>query len=116
MFTMYLGLTPSLPDDTTLWTIRLCSSYFNALMNDLKDRMLSNNFKLPQPHAHTTKELELTALREVREAAVHSYKKLTDELTVMSRFLTSHNQQGNRMTGKHLLCAALLDDQGEKTD
>ena len=32
MFTMYLGLTLSLPEDITLWTIRLCSSYFNALI------------------------------------------------------------------------------------
>ena len=109
IFTKYLELTPSLPDDTSIWTIRLCSTYFNALMNDLKDKMLSNNFKMPPPSVNNSKERELDDLREVREAAVTSYKKLTDDLTVMSRFLSAHNPLGQKMTGKHLLCAALID-------
>ena len=109
MFTKYLELTPSLPEDTTIWTIRLCSTYFNALMNDLKDKMLSNNFKMPQPSVVNSKAQELDDLREVREAAVTSYKKLTDDLTVMSRFLSAHNPAAQRMTGKHLLCASLID-------
>ena len=111
IFTRYLELTPSLPDDTSIWTIRLCSTYFNALMNDLKDKMLSNNFKMPPPSVSNSKERELEDLREVREAAVTSYKKLTDDLTVMSRFLSAHNPRGQRMTGKHLLCAALIDNE-----
>lgn len=111
MFTMYLELTPSLPEDTSLWTLRLCTTYFNALMNDLKERMLGSNFKLPQPPFKNTKEKEITALRQVREAAVGSYKKLSDELTVMSRFISTHTGQQQKSQGKHLLCAALLGEQ-----
>lgn len=110
MYTKYLELTPSLPDDTKLWTIRLCSTYFNALMNDLKDRMLGGTFRLPPPPAQNTKDLELSALRQVREAAVVSYKKLADELSVMSKFLSNQSPTSSRLSGKHLLCAALLDN------
>ena len=91
MYTKYLELTPSLPDDTKLWTIRLCSTYFNALMNDLKDRMLGGTFRLPPPPAKNTKELELAALQEVREGAVVAYKKLADKLSVISKFLSNQS-------------------------
>lgn len=109
IFSKYLQLTPSLPCDTSLWTLQLSSTYFNALTNDLKDRMISDGFKMPSTSGEQSKDKELAALRKVREAATSTYKKLCDELKMMSRYMNA--QQGTRLTGKHLLCAALLEDQ-----
>ena len=71
--------------------------------------MISDGFKMPSTSGEQSKDKELAALRKVREAAASTYKKLCDELKMMSRYMNA--QQGTRLTGKHLLCAALLEDQ-----
>ena len=96
LFNMYLQLVPSLPDDTSTWTgIQLGSSFFNALIDELKNKMLQGNFRMPPSVHPTTKQSELKILRTVREAASESFKKLSDDITLFDRMM------GNRQGSKH---------------
>ena len=50
LFNLYLQLIPSLPNDASSWTgIQLGSSFFNALIDELKNKMLQDNFRMPPP-------------------------------------------------------------------
>ena len=118
IFGLYMKFTPSLPNDTTLWTVRLCSQYYNALTNDLKDRMINDGFTMPQLKSDHSKSAEINALREVRMVAVQSYKQLRNELKLIERYMnaTKKSKTVGRVTGKHLLTAALLDDEDYQED
>ena len=95
LFNMYLQLVPSLPDDTSTWTgIQLGSSFFNALIDELKNKMLQTNFRMPPSTHPATKGSELRILRTVREAASESFKKLSDDISLFDRMM------GNRQSSK----------------
>lgn len=115
MYTQYLKITPGLPDDTSLWMIQLCSTFYNTLTNDLKDRIGNEGFKMLHLSNNHTKQDEISALRRVRQSAVESYKKLTNELRMMIRFISA--QQNTKLKGTHLLHAALCNhDDFENTN
>ena len=89
LYNMFLRFAPSLPDDPSGWTIQLSSAFFNALVDELKAKMLASGFKLPQTLPSSKKADELDALRSVRMAASTQFKKLADEVSLMDKVLGS---------------------------
>ena len=78
LYDQYLYLIPNLPSDTTKWTIQLNSQYYQALTEELRDRMMDNNlFSIPVNNGIPSKEESVAALRVFRANAVRVFKTLT---------------------------------------
>ena len=101
-YNRYLLFIPMLPDDATLWTTPLCSTYFTGLDQRLRDRMLLDQFVMPRIDLLTTKSSQLAALRAVRSRAAVSYKILQDEQERMKALLSDMNQSVSRSGRSHL--------------
>lgn len=100
---LYLRLIPSLPSDPQEWTIPLSATYFNALIDELRSKMLSASFRVPKPCAESTKSAELASLRQVRNVATEHFNKLQEEVALMDRFLGSRSgpsKHGQSLIGK----------------
>ena len=58
LFDKFNELTVNLPDDTTKWTLQLCSAYLSALSPYLSERITSDSsFSMPNLLTLTTKAL-----------------------------------------------------------
>ena len=88
---LYLRFIPSLPADPQEWTIPLSATYFNALIDELRTKMLAANFRVPKPVVNATKSAELKSLCQVRNVATEHYAKLQEEVALMDRVLGSRS-------------------------
>ena len=79
MYAKYISMVAGLPDDASLWSITLCSSYFSALSINLKDKMEESNFCMPPLNNMSNKASQISGLRLVRTAAVKEHKSLKEE-------------------------------------
>ena len=71
VFQRYLDAVVGLPDDATSWSIQLCSTYYGALTDEVRNHMLKSKFKMPKVNGgFTTKRQQLQVLRSVRSVAV----------------------------------------------
>ena len=89
LYNLYLRFIPSLPLDPQEWTIPLSATYFNALIDELRSKMLAASFRVPKPCSEGTKSAELESLRKVRNTAAFHYAKLQEEVSLMDRVLSS---------------------------
>jgi hypothetical protein len=87
LYSSYLQLVPSLPEDPSIWNLVLCVTFFDALTQDLKDKMATNKFIMPTLQHLVTKDDHLNALWIVCEAACNSYDDLQQEETRISNLL-----------------------------
>ena len=84
-----LTLSSCLPKDSSRWNIVLCTTYFDALIDTLKDKMTDDNFTMPALTTLSSKHANLSALRSVKEAAAESYTTLLLEQKRFSSLLSS---------------------------
>ena len=97
LYSKYIGIVAGLPDDATIWSVNLCSTYYSALHNNLKDKMEESDFCMLQLNNMGTKALQIEGLRTVRTSAVTSYKDLNDEEKRIRRiFLQLQNRRQPR--------------------
>ena len=87
LYTKYLTLASSLPTDSTAWNIVLCTTFYNALSNDLRNKMLEEKFCIPSLHTLTTKATQLSALRHVKESAATAYTNMLNEEARINQLL-----------------------------
>ena len=97
LYSKYIGIVAGLPDDATIWSVNLCSTYYSALHNNLKDKMEESDFCMLPLNNMGTKALQIEGLRTVRTSAVTSYKDLNDEEKRIRRiFLQLQNRRQPR--------------------
>ena len=88
LYSKYIEMLPTLSDDArTKWTTQLCIAYYNGLSQELKDKMDSREFDMPNLSQLTTKQAQHDALRLVRASASASFKVLHEEEQMMKRLL-----------------------------
>jgi predicted amino acid-binding ACT domain protein len=96
LFSKYLQYVPSLPPEPARWNLILCMTYFNALTDDLQQRMTTDGFTMPTLINLLTKESHIQALQSVAEAASASYTNLTNEENRMKKLYQSLGGQSHR--------------------
>ena len=97
LFDEFSEISVSLSDNTSSWTLQLCSSYLLALTSDLSEAVTAEKtFVMPNVSTLTTKALQLTALRTVRSQASASYRELLKEQRKMTSLLRNLNTTQNR--------------------
>ena len=80
LFNEFSEISVSLPDNTTSWTLQLCSSYLSSLTSDLAEVVIAEKtFVMPNFSTLTTKVLQLTTLCTIRSQASASYRELLKE-------------------------------------
>ena len=79
LYSKYIGIMAGLPEDATILSVSLCSTYYSALNYNLKNNMEESDFCMPPLNNVSTKALQIVGLRTVRKSAVTSYKALNDE-------------------------------------
>ena len=96
-FDQFSEISVSLPDNTSSWTLQLCSSYFLALTSDFSEAVTSGKtFVMPNFSTLATKALQLDALRAVRSQVSASYRELQKEKAKMTILLRDLNTTQNR--------------------
>ena len=103
LFMLFLRYVPSLPEDPQTWTIQLGSTYFNALLDELKHKMLTSDFRVPQTQFPSTKDKELKALRTIRNVASEHFKRLKEEVNLVDRILGSRGGGQKRSNQQSVL-------------
>ena len=73
LYSNYIGIVVGLPDDTSKWSLHICTTYFSALVVSLSGLL--------------TKKLQVQALHQVPEAVVKSLKALNDEEKRMCKLM-----------------------------
>ena len=82
----------TLSDDASKWTTtQLCTAYYNGLSQELRDKMDSKDFDMPNLSQLTTKQAQHDALRLVRASTSASFKVLHEEEQMMKRLLQRPN-------------------------
>ena len=79
LYAKYISIISGLPDDASVWSINLCSTYFSALTTNLKEKMEEFSFCIPPLNNMGTKALQIEELRTVRTSAVTSFRALDEE-------------------------------------
>ena len=70
LYARYISIVTGIPDDATIWSITLYSSYFLALTASLKDKMEERAFLMPPLNNIHTKATQLDGICIIRVAAV----------------------------------------------
>ena len=91
LFTKFLTLASSLPQNSTSWNIVLCTTYYNSLTESLQNKMREEKFIMPPLHTLTDKSSQLTALRTVKDAASIAYKNILNEELRIQQLFKQHN-------------------------
>ena len=95
LYTRYLSLATSLPKNSNCWNIVLCTTYYNALTDNLRNKMLEENFQMPSLQTLNSKTSQLNALRFVKDSAAKSYKNMVNEETRIAKMLEKHSSKAN---------------------
>ena len=67
LYTAYIEVIAGLPEDASLWSITLCSSFFSALPPSLRDKMEEEDtFRMPAISRMCSKTKQIEGLRTVR--------------------------------------------------
>ena len=99
LYASYIGVVAGFPEDASLWSLTLSSSYFSALSPSLRDKMEEEEtFRMPSISGMGSKTKQLERLRTVRSAAVIAYKKLNDKRERMSKLML---ELGRKRDGGH---------------
>jgi len=88
LYAKYISIVASLLDDASPWYVSLCSTYYSALNNNLKDNMDELSFSMPALNSMNTKALQIEGLRHVRTSAVTSLRSLIDEEKIIRRLFS----------------------------
>ena len=70
LYAKYIRIVAGLPDNASLWSVRLCSTNYLALNANLRDKMEESSFSMPALNNMNTKALKIERLRLVRTSAV----------------------------------------------
>lgn len=101
LYNKYLDYIPSLPNIASSWGMSLPQTFFDALSSELQEKMEEDNFILPDLTNLPTSQLQLKALREVKETATTSYENLLKEKKRLQNLLgAKHSTQTAK---RHLL-------------
>jgi len=79
LFNAFTERLSALSDDATDWPIILCQVYYQALPKELRDKLESDEYKLPRPSTLLTKAAQYNALAKLRVAAATSWRRLSKE-------------------------------------
>ena len=79
LYTKYLNLIPCLPKNPAKWNIILCTTFYNALTEDLKEKMTEIGFRMPGLTSLNSKSSHLSALRSVKETAADCHRHIQNE-------------------------------------
>ena len=78
LFHNIVQLSTNLPEDATVWPIKLYSAYFNALTSELTTHMTTNSsFYMPVLTTLTTKVTQLNAPHLVRMQESTSFETIS---------------------------------------
>ena len=99
LYAAYIGVIAGLSEDTSLWSITLCSSFFSALSPNLRDKIEEEDtFRMQAISGMSSRTKQLEGLRIVRLAAVKAYNKLNDKRDRMRRMMS---ELGKMRHGTH---------------
>jgi hypothetical protein len=97
LFQKFSDITVGLPEDATHWSIQLCSTYYGALIKEIRLQMTRNKFRMPSINGgFDTKIAQLKALRTVRTAAVASHDSVEAENDRIKKLMSQMNGSGTR--------------------
>ena len=92
LFNGFLTLTSQLPPETSSWGMSLAHQYYSALTPECRKEIeISSDYKLPDPATLQTKNLQLSALRTIRSAAVAAHERDEKDFSKAMKF---HAQYG----------------------
>jgi len=103
LFSKFMEITPLLPDDASKWSTQLCSAYFNALTPELRVRIENDNFVMPVLNQLNSKKDQIDALQIVRDKTSTAFKKLKDEMDLISSNIARSNNGQVRRTGNQFV-------------
>jgi hypothetical protein len=97
LFQKFSDITVGLPEDATHWSIQLCSTYYGALIKEIKLQMTRDKFKMPSINGgFGTKTTQLKALRTVRTAAVAAHDSVEAENDRIKKLVSQMNGGSTR--------------------
>ena len=112
LFQKFLDISVGLPEDATNWSIQLCSTYYGALVTEIRSQMTKTKFKMPSINGgFNTKTKQLKALRVVRAAAVEAHVSVKDENERIKKLVDQMNGGRRGGSSSHYLTQPNEDNQ-----
>ena len=99
LFAEYSALTPMLPANVALWGLNLVSQFHDGLSPEIQELLGDDpRYQPPNLASLVTKPAQLTALRDIRVAAVRIHASIRKQEGLIARTVTRRMKQTNTHT------------------